>query len=190
MALVVTLGARAPILVSNVSTQRKQNQMIYNVLTVCHGNLCRSPMAAALLQQRIEGLHVCSAGLAAEVGEPAATEAVAVLSEIGIDIRTHRAMQLTRQLANDAELILTMTAAQTRSLQSVYPLMRGRIFSIRSFDDVDIDDPMGLPVSAFRTCRDALIGGIDYWVMRLKQLGERSAYRVGSRAVCIDGGGQ
>ncbi|MFM0502658.1 arsenate reductase/protein-tyrosine-phosphatase family protein [Paraburkholderia caffeinilytica] len=164
--------------------------MISNVLMVCHGNLCRSPMAAALLQQRVEGLRVGSAGLAAEVGQPAATEAVAVLSEMGIDIQAHRATQLTRQLANDAELILTMTAAQTRSLQSLYPLMRGRIFSIRGFDDADIDDPMGMPISAFRACREALTHGIDYWVRRLKNLNAPSGERMVPDAVCVDGGAQ
>jgi protein-tyrosine phosphatase len=190
MALVMTLDARTPIRVSNVSTQRKNNQMISNVLMVCHGNLCRSPMAAALLQQRVEGLRVGSAGLAAEVGQPAATEAVAVLSEMGIDIQAHRATQLTRQIANDAELILTMTAAQTRSLQSLYPLMRGRIFSIRGFDDADIDDPMGMPISAFRACREALTDGIDYWVRRLKSLNEPAGDRVYPEAVCVGGGAQ
>ncbi|MEM5453863.1 low molecular weight phosphotyrosine protein phosphatase [Paraburkholderia phytofirmans] len=190
MALVMTLNARTPIRVSNVSTQRKNTQMISNVLMVCHGNLCRSPMAAALLQQRVEGLRVGSAGLAAEVGQPAATEAVAVLSEMGIDIQAHRATQLTRQIANDAELILTMTAAQTRSLQSLYPLMRGRIFSIRGFDDADIDDPMGMPISAFRACREALTDGIDYWVRRLKILNEPAGNRVYPEAVCVRGGAQ
>ncbi|WP_408321154.1 arsenate reductase/protein-tyrosine-phosphatase family protein [Paraburkholderia nemoris] len=164
--------------------------MISNVLMVCHGNLCRSPMAAALLQQRVEGLRVCSAGLAAEVGQPAATEAVAVLSEMGIDIQAHRATQLTQQLANDAELILTMTAAQTRSLQSLYPLMRGRIFSIRGFDDADIDDPMGLPISAFRVCLEALKDGIDYWARRLKNLNESAVERAHTEALCVGGGAQ
>lgn len=186
----MTLSARTPVRVGNVLIQRKRNQMILNVLAVCQGNVCRSPMAAALLQHRVEGLHVRSAGLAAEVGEPAATGAVAALSEIGIDIRAHRATQLTRQLANDAELILTMTVAHTRSLHSIYPLLRGRIFSIHNFDDTDIDDPFGLPVSAFRTCRDALIDGIDYWAMRLKKTGEPTADRAYSKAVCVSGGGQ
>jgi protein-tyrosine phosphatase len=109
---------------------------------------------------------------------------------MGIDIQAHRATQLTRQIANDAELILTMTAAQTRSLQSLYPLMRGRIFSIRGFDDTDIDDPMGMPISAFRACREALTDGIDYWVRRLKSLNEPTGDRVYPEAVCVGGGAQ
>ncbi|MDR6407095.1 arsenate reductase/protein-tyrosine-phosphatase family protein [Paraburkholderia terricola] len=151
--------------------------MISNVLTVCHGNLCRSPVAAALLRHRTEGLHVHSAGLSAVVGQPAATDAVAVLSEIGIDIRGHRATQMTLRLANDADLILTMTAGQKQSLESLYPLMRGRVFSICDFDNADIEDPMGLSISAFRRCREALIVGIDHWVARLDRLNGRSVNR-------------
>jgi len=164
--------------------------MISNVLMVCHGNLCRSPMAAALLQQRSDGLRVGSAGLAAEVGQPAAKEAVAALAEVGIDIRAHRAVQLTRQLANDADLILTMTAAQTRSLHSLYPVMRGRIFPLREFDDTDIDDPMGMPLAEFRTCRAALQTGIDHWVRRLTDLNGPAGGRARSEALCVDGGVQ
>lgn len=113
-----------------------------------------------------------------------------VLDEIGIDVRAHRATQLTRELANEAELILTMTMAQRRSLQSLYPLMRGRIFSIRSFDDADIDDPMGLSISAFRTCREALIDGVDYWVRQLAKLAEQAGDRVGAGATGIQRGEQ
>jgi protein-tyrosine phosphatase len=161
--------------------------MISNVLTICHGNLCRSPIAAALLEQRANGLRVRSAGLAAVTGEPAAAGAVTVLDEIGIDIRAHRATQLTRELANDAELILTMTAAQTHSLQSLYPLMRGRIFMIRGFDGMDIDDPMGLPVPTFRACRDTLIPGVDYWVTQLTKLARQADRRCRSDAAGVDG---
>lgn len=190
MAFVVTRGAQATRRVDHVSTQRKHNQMISNVLTVCHGNLCRSPMAAAMLKNRDETLRVRSAGLAAEVGQPAASEALAALMEIGIDIRSHRATQLTRELANQADLILTMTSGQSRSLQLLYPTMRGRIFTLCCFDDIDIEDPFGLPLAAFRTCREALKSGVDYWVRRLKDLNEPTGGRAPSDAVCQRGGVQ
>ncbi|REG50341.1 protein-tyrosine phosphatase [Paraburkholderia sp. BL6669N2] len=163
--------------------------MISNVLTVCHGNLCRSPMAAALLQHRLPDVHVRSAGLAAVSGQRAETKAIAALSEIDIDIRAHRAMQLTREIANEAQLILTMTATQKRSVESLYPLMRGRVFSIRDFDNSDIDDPMGLSITAFRICRDALVDGVDHWVRKLAKLTERSNGG-GFDAVSIGGGKQ
>jgi protein-tyrosine phosphatase len=147
--------------------------MISNVLMVCHGNLCRSPMAAALLQQRVARLRVRSAGLAAEVGQPAAAEAIVVLSEIGIDIGAHRAVQLTRPLAREAELILTMTAAQAGRLQAAYPSLCGRIFAIRGFDNADIDDPIGMPLATFRACRDILRDGVEHWARRLEGLDGR-----------------
>jgi len=166
--------------------------MIFNVLMVCEGNLCRSPMAAALLEQRGTGLRVSSAGLAAVVGQPAAQQAIAALAEVGIDLRSHRATQLTRQLANEAELILTMTAAQTRSLESLYPPMRGRIFTLRGFDGADIDDPVGMPLSDFRLCRAVLTSAIDYWVKRLGQLNgsPREHTHACDKSPCMGGGAQ
>jgi len=168
--------------------------MISNVLMVCHGNLCRSPMAAGLLQQRGIGLRVSSAGLVAEVGQPAQKEAIAALAEVGVDIRAHRATQLTRQLANEAELILTMTAEQTRRLKTLYPAMHGRIFALRGFDASDIDDPIGMPLSDFRVCRTALTIGIDYWVERLMQLNgqfsEPQGERADGEALWVSGGAQ
>jgi protein-tyrosine phosphatase len=100
--------------------------MISNVLTVCQGNVCRSPMAAALLQQKIEGVHVHSCGLAAMVGQPAASNAVAVLSEVGVDMREHRARQLTWQLASRADLILTRRPGdRTRQQGIIAPRFAG-----------------------------------------------------------------
>ncbi|MFL9941310.1 arsenate reductase/protein-tyrosine-phosphatase family protein [Paraburkholderia graminis] len=161
--------------------------MISNVLTVCQGNVCRSPMAAALLQQKIEGVHVHSCGLAAMVGQPAASNAVAVLSEVGVDMREHRARQLTWQLASRADLILTMTARQKQTIESLFPVMCGRIFPVRGFDHMDIDDPMGLSLSAFRQCRESLTVGIDYWVERLGKFNVRSADRHRDDAARVEG---
>jgi protein-tyrosine phosphatase len=145
-------------------------------------------MAAALLQQRVASLRVRSAGLAAELGQPAAAGSIAVLSEIGIDIRAHRAVQLTRQLASQSELILTMTAAQAGHLEALYPSLRGRIFAIRGFDDVDIDDPIGMPVRAFRACRDTLADGVEHWARRLESLHLRAGERAHPGARHVHGG--
>src|SRR3954470_16771692 len=68
---------------------------IGKVLFVCVGNVCRSPMAAAVLEHRARNLVVKSAGLAALVGEPAVPHALELMREKGIDLSRHRARQLT-----------------------------------------------------------------------------------------------
>ncbi|MFS9669038.1 protein tyrosine phosphatase, partial [Klebsiella pneumoniae] len=65
------------------------------ILVVCVGNICRSPIGEALLQQQHPNLTVKSAGLSALVGEGADDKAIQVMDEWNIDIRSHRAQQLT-----------------------------------------------------------------------------------------------
>jgi protein-tyrosine phosphatase len=152
-------------------------QMISNVLTICHANLCRSPMAAALLQYRMNGMQVRSAGVAAEEGRPPVAEAVTVLAELDIDIGSHRSMLVTRQLASEADLILVMNAEQQHHLEALYPFTRGKVFLIRNFDGADIEDPVGMTLDDFRFCRQALVTGIDDWVQRLGNVSQQFDFR-------------
>lgn len=111
----------------------------YVVMTVCLGNICRSPMAAAVLRHK-----VAAAGLASQVsvestgtggwhvGEPADARAGAVLAAYGYDPQ-HTAQQFAADRGADLDLILAMDSANWRSLTS----MMGadpRLRMFRSFD--------------------------------------------------------
>src|SRR6266704_5323123 len=83
------------------------------ILLVCTGNICRSPLAAALLERAlvergIEGIAVASAGTGAWDGAPVSEGAYLVGLERGLDLSGHRARLLTRELVQAADLILTM----------------------------------------------------------------------------------
>jgi protein-tyrosine-phosphatase len=85
----------------------------FNVLFVCTGNTCRSPMAEALAREEIERrgwrhVRVASAGIAAEPGEPASDHAATVLGRVGISLAEHASRRLTPELVEWADLILTM----------------------------------------------------------------------------------
>src|SRR5438094_9980874 len=86
--------------------------MIQNVLFVCTGNICRSPLAGALLERALKerGLEVSvtSAGTGAWDGAPVSEGAYLVGLERGLDLSSHRARLLTRELVEEADLILTM----------------------------------------------------------------------------------
>ena len=77
------------------------------LIVVCTGNTCRSPMGAAILQRHIEDLgkqeeyRAESGGLSAEKGEPAAQNAILAMKEIGIDISEHQAQNVKAQQLED-----------------------------------------------------------------------------------------
>ncbi|PFH19518.1 MULTISPECIES: low molecular weight protein-tyrosine-phosphatase [Burkholderia] len=149
--------------------------MISRVLFVCSGNVCRSPMAAGLFASLLPGVAVTSAGLDAPVGHPAAPEAVAVLRSHGIDLSGHLAVRLSDAMCRAADLILVMTAAQRRELETRHPFARGKVFLVREFDRVDVFDPVGESRARFDACYALLATGLTDWVAHLGYAGRRRA---------------
>lgn len=86
----------------------------YNILFVCTGNTCRSPMAEAVARAELERrqwnhVQVASAGTVAEPGGAAAAPAVAVAARRGIDLQQHSSARLDERLVEWADLILVMS---------------------------------------------------------------------------------
>ncbi len=88
-----------------------------SLLVVCHGNMCRSPFAAALLRPAVSsnGGRVASAGFMAP-GRPSPREAVAAAARCGVDLSAHRSQLLTAHSVHAAQLILVMDPAQRRQI--------------------------------------------------------------------------
>lgn len=94
------------------------------VVFVCYGNICRSPIAEALLQQALDerlgpghAWVVTSAGVGATDGTVASRGTKDVLRVRGIDFRHHRARFLTPAIARNAELIVCMEAQQVEQVR-------------------------------------------------------------------------
>ena len=84
------------------------------ILVVCYGNICRSPMAEALLKRDFRAANmdkrfiVRSAGVGAQPGNPVAPRTEAVARAHGIDLRGHRARRLTADMAREAEVVIAL----------------------------------------------------------------------------------
>ena len=102
-----------------------------NILVVCVGNICRSPIAAALLIDEFPQKNIDSAGLSAVVGHSADAKAQEVMRVDGLDMSDHIAKQIDEALVTTADLILTMSTNQTRWINNNFIGRRSNIIRPR-----------------------------------------------------------
>jgi low molecular weight protein-tyrosine phosphatase len=143
--------------------------VIGSILVVCHANLCRSPLAEALLRRALPHLTIRSAGIAARGGAPAAQGACDAARLRGLDLSVHRAQALTALACARADLILVMETAQRRRLEARYPFTRGRVFNLAGpgVGPPDVADPYGGPPETFAACLDHLERCVTHWRDRI-----------------------
>ena len=145
--------------------------MIRHILVVCVGNICRSPMAEALLRDALRGeeeITVESAGLGALVGHPASDFAVELMRERGVDITSHRARQLHPAMVSAADLILVMELGHKKVIDGVEPAARGKVHRLGEWRDREISDPYRQPKAVFAESLKDIDDGVADWVERLK----------------------
>lgn len=144
-----------------------------HLMTLCVGNICRSPVAEALLRQAFPQAQVWSAGLAAVVGAPAEPTAAELAAAAGLDVSAHRAQQVQGWMCTQADLILVMEASHQRELERMYPLAQGKIRRIGEFGPngpYDIADPYQQPRTAFEAAHQGIALGMAEWVRRIRLL--------------------
>lgn len=122
------------------------------VLFVCTGNTCRSPMAAALYNQIYKDGGADSAGICVMTPMPAAENAIQVMREFGADLKKHRAKQVSAALIRSADVILTMTKHHKQILSAQFPDSAEKIRILGEEKGVEIADPFGGSMEAYRLC--------------------------------------
>lgn len=141
------------------------------ILTLCIGNICRSPIAQGLLSQQLNTHTVWSAGLGALVGQPADPLSIEVASNNGLDISAHRAQQVSGFLCQKADLVLVMEQSHLNELERMFPFVRGKCFRLGHYGKFDIADPYRQPKDRFEAAFSAISMGVADWVPRIKKLG-------------------
>ncbi|NML30282.1 low molecular weight protein-tyrosine-phosphatase [Paraburkholderia antibiotica] len=166
--------------------------MIARVLVVCVGNICRSPMAEALLAQRLGELTVTveSAGIEALIGAAADPLALDLMRQRGLDIGAHRARQLTGWMAEAADLVLVMDRAQKQYVERRFPSLVGRVYLLGPCQGTagpaaarfEIPDPYRKGLVSFEQSLVLIEAGVDEWSARIAGV----AARAGTSALSTD----
>ena len=141
--------------------------MINNILVICIGNICRSPIAEGLLKHALPDKTVRSAGIGAMIGYPADPFAIQLMKEHGVDISEHRAQSLMMWMVNEADIILTMDVEQKRFIEQKYATSKGKVFRLGEFDKYDILDPYRQDLDVFRQTYSLIAQGVDALVERI-----------------------
>ncbi|MFN2589115.1 MAG: low molecular weight protein arginine phosphatase [Actinomycetota bacterium] len=158
------------------------------IVFVCTGNICRSPMAEAMLRHELAArgcadVEVSSCGTWGLADQPATADAVSTLGGRGIDLASHRSRGLDVAEIESADLVVAMTSVHVREIARAVPdalpkvrLMKelveldpardagvpGLLAATRppSRRGLDVDDPMGLPARAYDRAAGEIEAGV------------------------------
>jgi protein-tyrosine phosphatase len=148
--------------------------MFDNILIVCVGNICRSPMAEYMLKARLRlkenPTEVNSAGVAAQVASPIEKHAGILLSREGIDASEHRARQVSAEQLRSADLVLTMEEGHTQFLLNLAPEIRGKVYLLGHWHEKEaVQDPYRQSPAVFTDVYRKISRHIDSWVPLLRE---------------------
>ncbi len=149
------------------------------IVTVCTANICRSPMAEALLRHALQAepeplrsCRVVSAGVAARKGDRISPNSVEALAKVGLRIADHRSQPLTQEMADQADLILCMTESHRAVIGLALDPAPKNVYLWREFmpgpADREIGDPFGGTLKDYEACRDEMVEALPGLLAHLR----------------------
>ncbi|MFQ5674070.1 MAG: low molecular weight protein arginine phosphatase [Nitrospinales bacterium] len=145
--------------------KQQAKECVKNILFVCTGNICRSPVAEYLLRQELEkqkndSIRVFSAGTMDMGQQPAPREMVELAESFRVDMKNHRSKTLTKSMVEEADLIFAMEIFHKNKICELFPDYKHKVFMLSLFDSrfngVNINDPLGRDYYNYRYCFDRI----------------------------------
>jgi protein-tyrosine phosphatase len=155
-----------------------------HILIVCTANICRSPVGAALLRDRLQkrGLGdwvISSAGTWALEKRGASQYSVELMAEDGLDISDHQAQMIEGKHLATADLLLCMERGHAEALKAEFPMWADKIYLFSEMVDrgYSISDPYGRSREAYELMVKDLSGIIDRGLDKIIALADANAAR-------------
>lgn len=145
--------------------------MVSHVLTVCTANICRSPVAEAVLRAGLPEMTIRSAGLHALVGRGIDPAVAQVASAQGITLHDHAARQFDETIGREADVIIVMETHHRQEISQRWPQFLGKTFLLGHFDDArQIPDPYKQTAGMQHHSVQLIAECSQTWIRQLEQM--------------------
>ncbi len=145
--------------------------MCKQILVICTCNICRSPYGEYKLRSLLPSFTITSAGLDTDMnrlaGKPADSVAIKIAAESQINLRTHRAKQLTEEMIEYHDVVLGMDRKHMELLSEYFPSYKEKIYMFSdSIDGLPIEDPYRKGELYFRLTFNRIDDAAEAWAKK------------------------
>ena len=144
------------------------------IVFLCYGNICRSPLAAALAEQLLSGVAIDSAGFHDETDRSCPQKIMRIGNSFGIDLSSHRSARVTHQQLTKADMVIAMDMEILNRARQEFPEIADRTTLLGLFGTPEIlaiaDPYLADEAATNRICQQVREGieGLAFWVAKAK----------------------